>query len=259
MKQFPSAMLLGAAGLLIAAGAGFADAVKVGAHGGISIPDLRGSETDIYSRGFRSRQGPAFGLTADYALAPRFSLAIDLNFTSQGGLRTGMQPITMELPPGLPVPPGTVLYAGFRNETVLDYIEIPVLGRFAFGGKVRFFLDAGPYIGFLVRAVALTKGTSALYLDEAGTMPIIIPPSTEPLVVDLGAKTDVKDSLETVNVGLAGGGGMLYPLGPGDLVLEARFQFGLTTLQKHPETDGRTRTGAVVISLGFRLPLSRRK
>jgi len=259
MKRSRSASLLGMAILLITAGAGFAGDVKLGAHGGISIPNLRGSETDIYSRGFKSRQGPTFGLTADFVLSSRFSLAVNLNFTSQGGLRKGIQPITMELPPGLPIPPGTILYADFRNETVLDYLEIPVLVRLTFGDKVRFFLDAGPYIGFLVRAVALTEGTSALYLDETATLPIIIPPATEPLEVDLGAKTDVKDSLETGNIGLAGGGGMIHPLGPGDLVFEARFQLGLTTIQKHPETDGHTQTGAVVISLGYRLPLSRHK
>jgi hypothetical protein len=259
MKRSRILILLGSAGLLFAANAGFADAVKFGAHAGISIPNLRGNAEDIYSKGFESRQGPYFGLTADIPLAPRFSLALDLNYTSQGGLRTGMQPITMDLPPGLPIPPETILYADFRNETILDYVEIPVLARFTFGDRIRFFVDAGPYIGFLVRAVAVTEGTSALYLDEAGTMPIIIPPATEPLEVDLGAETDVKDSLETVNLGLAGGGGMLVPLGPGDLVLEVRFQLGLTTLQRYPETDGNTKTGAILISLGYTLPLGKHK
>jgi hypothetical protein len=259
MKRLSTCVLIFMAGLLGAAGAGTPGEVKLGAHGGISIPNLRGSEADIFSRGFTSRQGPYFGLTADLSIAPGFSLAVDLNHTSQGGIRSGMQPITMELPPGLPIPPGTILYADFHNDTILDYVEIPVLGRFTFGGRIRAFLNAGPYIGFLVRAVALTEGTSALYLDEAGGMPIIIPPATDPMEFDLGAKTDVKDSLETVNIGLAGGGGILVPLGPGELILEARFQLGLTTLQKHPETDGKTRTGAVVISLGYVLPLSRHR
>ena len=259
MKRFSTIGLIVIAGLLGAAGAGTAGEVKLGVHGGISIPNLRGSETDIFGRGFTSRQGPYFGLTADFTITPRFSLGVDLNYTSQGGVRSGMQPITMELPPGLPIPPGTILYADFRNETILDYLEIPVLGRLTFGDRIRFFLNAGPYVGLLVRAVAATEGTSALYFDEAGEMPIIIPPATDPAEFDLGAKTDVKDSLETVNVGLAGGGGIIFPLGPGDLVLEGRFQLGLRTLQKHPETDGKTQTGAVVISLGYILPLSRRK
>jgi hypothetical protein len=245
--------------LLTAWGLGFAGEITVGAHGGLCIPNLRGKDTDLFSRGFKSRKGPIFGLSADIGLARRLSLAIDLNYTSQGGLRTGMQPITMELPPSLPVPPGTILYADFRNENILDYVEIPVLARLTFGDKIRFFVDAGPYFGYLVRARALTRGTSALFLDEAGTQPIVIPPDTEPLIVDLGATTNVKDSLKRTNFGLSGGGGLICPLGPGDLSLEARFQLGLTTLQKNPETDGHSQTGAVVISLGYRLPLARHK
>jgi len=259
MKRLSTCVLIFMVGLLGAAGAGTPGQVKLGAHGGVSIPNLRGSETDIFSRGFTSRQGPYFGLTADFSIAPRFSLGVDLNYVSQGGVRTGMQPITMELPPGLPIPPGTILYADFRNETILDYIEVPVLGRFTFGDRIRFFLNAGPYVGFLVRAVAVTEGTSALYLDEAGEMPIIIPPATDLAEFDLSADTNVKDSLESVNIGLAGGGGIIFPLGPGDLILEGRFQLGLTTLQKHPETDGKTQTGAIMISLGYVLPLSRHR
>lgn len=250
-------VLLGLAGLFAASATALAGDVTLGVHGGISIPNLRGKETDIFSRGFTSREGPYFGLTAEFGLGPRFSLAVDLNYTSQGGKRAGMQPITMDLPEGLPIPPGTFLYADFDNETILDYVEVPLLGRFAFGRRLRGFLEAGPYIGYLVRARALTAGTSALYLDEAGTMPIVVPPATDPLVVDLGAETNVRDSLEKLNVGIAGGAGVLVPLGPGDLVLEARFQLGLTTIQKNPETDGNTQTGAIVVSLGYALPLRR--
>jgi hypothetical protein len=245
--------------LLMASGFGYAGDVKIGAHGGLSIPNIRGSQDDPFSRGFTSRQGPFFGVFADIGLTPRFSLVAELNYTSQGGLRKGLQPITMDLPPGLPIPPGTVLYANFRNETILDYIEIPIMGRLAFGDRVHFFINAGPYIGFLVRARAVTKGISALYLDEAGTMPIIIPPDTEPLEVDLGANTNVKDSLKDTNFGLAGGGGLIYPLGPGDLILEGHFQLGLTTIQKDVETSGKSQTGAVVVSLGYSLPLARKK
>jgi hypothetical protein len=257
MERSSTSMLLLLAGLLSAAGAGIAGDVHLGAHGGISIPNLRGGSDNLFSKGFASRQGPYFGLTADFEMARRLSLDIDLNYTSQGGLRRGLQPITMELPPGLPIPPGTILYADFRNETILDYIEVPVLARYTFGDKVRFFLDAGPYVGFLVRAKAVTEGASAIYLDEAGMMPVIIPPATDPAEYDFGAETDVKDSLETMNFGVAGGCGAIFPLGAGDIVLEARFQLGLRTIQQRPETDGATQTGAVVISVGYRLPLAR--
>ncbi len=247
-------------GLLLAAGgAGYGSDVSLGAHGGLSIPNIRGNQTDIYSRDFKSRQGPFFGVFASFGLTSNFSLVAELNYTSQGGLRNGLQPITMDLPPGLPVPSGTVLYANFRNETILDYIEIPVLARLTFGDRARFFVNAGPYIGFLVRARAVTRGTSALYLDEAGTIPVIIPPDTQPLQVDLGANTDVSNSLKDTNVGLSGGGGVIYPLGPGEFILEGHFQLGLTVIQRDVQTSGKSRTGAVVVSLGYAFPLALKK
>lgn len=245
--------------LLAAGGAARADEIWIGAHGGLSIPSIRGSQTDPYTRGFTSRQGPFFGISGGLTLTPRFSLVAEINYNSQGGLRKGLQPITMDPPPGLPIPPGTILYASFRNETVLDYIEIPVMGRLAFGDSLRFFVNAGPYIGFLVRARALTKGTSALYLDEAGTIPVVIPPDTQPLEVDLGANANVHESLKDTNVGLAGGVGVVHPVGPGELILEGHFQLGLTVIQKDVATSGKSRTGAVVISLGYSLPVSRQK
>jgi hypothetical protein len=180
---------------------------------------------------------------------------MELNYTSQGGKRSGLQMITMDLPPELPIPPGTTLYADFNNETVLDYLEIPVMGRVTFGNKARFFFNAGPYLGFLVRANALTAGTSTVYLDEGGTVPVLIPPEGDPLIIPLDADTDVKESLKSSNVGLAGGGGVFYPVGVGEIVIEARFQLGLTVIQEDVATSGSTKTGALVVSIGYAFSL----
>jgi Outer membrane protein beta-barrel domain len=258
MKRARPRVLIALTSILVAAHAGYAGPVKFGVQGGLSIPNIRGGETNIFSRGFTSRQGPFFGLAADVGVSPRFSLGVELNYTSQGGLRKGLQPITMELPPGLPLPPGTLLFADFRNETILDYLELPVLARLSFGGKARFFVNAGPYAGILVRGRAVTSGQSALYLDEAGAQPIIIPPATDPMTVDLGADTDVKASVKKANFGVAGGGGVIYPLGRVDLILQARFQLGLTAIQKDVETNGDSQTGAFLISVGFLIPLAKR-
>jgi hypothetical protein len=240
--------------LVLPAVAGFALAandVSIDVHGGLSIPDIRGSQTDIYSRNFTSREGPYFGLTLEKTVTPLFSIVAQLNFTSQGGKRSGMQPITMDI--GMPLPPDTILYGNFHNETILDYLEVPVLGRFSFGhGRLRFFLNAGPYVGVLLRAKAVTKGSSLIYMDEAGTIPIIDTP------VSFDAKTNVKDSLKSTNIGLYGGGGLRYSLGPGDLIFEAHFQLGLTTIQRDIATSGQSQTGAVVISLGYSLALGRK-
>ncbi len=231
-------------GILLAANsAALAEEIGIGVHGGISIPNIRGNQNDPLTRGFSSRQGPFFGIFADFPLSRNFSLVAEFNYTSQGGKRNGLQIITT-LPPGLELPPDTSVYADFKNETIIDYVELPVMGRLSFGEKLRFFVNAGPYIGYLVRAKALTSGTSAVFLDEAGTIPVSPP-------VSFDADTDVMDSLERWNFGLAFGGGLTYPVGPGKLILEAHFQLGLTTIQKDVATSGNSKTGAVVISVGY--------
>lgn len=215
--------------------------LKLGAHAGLTIPNLMGGNDNPYSAGFSSREGECFGITAQLGLSSHFSLVAEFNYTSQGGKREGMQ-IIEETPEGLPS--GYDLYANFKNESILDYLEIPVMARYTFGSKLKFFVNAGPYLGYLVRAKAKTSGSSNVYLDAAGTEQV----TQEPVSFD--AETDVKDSIRPFNFGLAGGVGMTYPLGRGDLILDAHFQVGFTRLQKDA-TNGDSETGAVVITLGY--------
>ena len=234
--------------ILMVSGVAWTAPVRLGVHGGLSIPNLRGSDTDIFSRGFSSRLGPFFGASAEFGLSPRFSIVAELNYTSQGAKRNGMQLIT-DVPPGLPS--NMLLYADFKNETILDYVELPLLGQMAFGSKARFYLNAGPYVGYLVRAKAVTSGSSLIYLDEAGTQPIVPEP------VSFDATTDVMDSLKRWNAGLCGGTGLMLPAGAGGIVLEAHFQLGLLRIQKDVATSGDSKTGAVVVSAGYSIPLAK--
>lgn len=236
--------VLACLGLVVLLGFGsvFGDEISIGLQGGLSIPNIRGSASDKFSQGFTSREGPFFGIFTDIGLSRQFSLIVALNYTSQGGKKNGMQLIT-NVPAGLPT--DMDLYADFDNETILDYIELPVLVRLIFGEKLRFFVNAGPYAGYLVRAKAETSGSSLIFLDQAGTMPIV------PSAVSFDADTDVMDSLKRWNFGLFGGGGVLYPVGPGNLILEAHFQLGLSDIQKDVTTSGKSQTGAVVVSLGY--------
>ena len=255
MKQNRSFIVLVLACLALVVGqAAAAGPISLGAHGGLSIPNIRSSADDPFTKGFTSRQGPFYGVFAEFGLAPHWSLVAELNYTSQGGKRNGMQlldPVPAELQPYLP--PDTLVYANFKNETILDYLELPVLARFTFGiGRgFRAFLNVGPYAGYLVRAKAITSGTSALFADEAGTIPIFSE-------IPLDANTDVKDSLRKWNAGLYGGGGFRFGAGPGDVIIEAHFQLGLVRIQKDVATSGDSKTGAVVISAGYSFPICKK-
>jgi hypothetical protein len=242
-------LLVGVLGFAAPAAAQTPD-VNVGGHAGLSIPNIRAGTTDILSQNFASRRGLFFGIFVETRIAPRVSLVVDVNYTSQGGKRDGVQPITMDV--GLPpLPTGAYYYADYHNETILDYVEIPVQLRLHFGPGRRFFVNAGPYVGFLVRARAVTSGSSLIYLDAGQSQPIT------PSPVPFDADTDVSDSLRRTNVGVTAGGGFRHRAGPGELVAEVHFQVGLTTIQKDVTTSGDNKTGALVASVGYSFPLRR--
>ncbi|MDH4271294.1 MAG: PorT family protein, partial [Candidatus Aminicenantes bacterium] len=119
-----------------------ADQIQVGAHGGLSIPNIRDGDNE-FSRGYTSRKGPFIGLFAEFRFHSNFFLRAEVNYASQGGKWDGRQPVIIDLP-GLIIPPDVILYADFNNETILDYLEVPVLAGLTWGEKPRFFINAGP-------------------------------------------------------------------------------------------------------------------
>jgi hypothetical protein len=96
-----------AASILILATAGLSAEIRIGVQGGLSMPNFRGNTPQ--SEGYVSRRAPFFGLTANFGVSPHFSICAELNYSSQGGKRNGLQPLTSDQMSGLPLPPGTTL------------------------------------------------------------------------------------------------------------------------------------------------------
>jgi hypothetical protein len=91
-----------------------------GVKGGISIPNLKAPNGDNpVSSGWSSRQGPYFGLVSEFMFSRHFSLQVELNYSSQGGKKDGVQGIASSdfFNPN-PVPAGVpkFVYATYKNE-----------------------------------------------------------------------------------------------------------------------------------------------
>jgi len=228
--------------------AALAAPLTLGVHGGSSVPDLHDNGGNELSSGWSSRVGPFFGVSADLGLSPAWSVLAEVNWAPQGGKHNGMQAIPSNLlPPNAPLPPGQSVYASFKNEARLNYIEVPVLAQFHFGGLSNLRLAAGPYVGLLVSAREVTSGNGTVYLDKSGTMPAI--PGNS-----FASDTDIKNSIHSFNWGLQAGVGTARPLGSGELTLDVRGGLGLTNIQKDA-VDGKNGTGALVVTLGYAMPL----
>ena len=102
-----------------------------------------------------------------------------------------------------------------------------------------------------MKATQVTSGTSSLFLDNRGTVPVLIGPNTPFPPIPFNAETDVTDSLNRFNFGVTGGGGITFKQKKNYFFVDGRVAYGLTTLQKNTATDGKSRTGNLVISLGY--------
>ena len=228
----------------------------LGAFGGLNIPRLTGGGGNPLSEGWSSRSGAAFGLTLNWNMAAHFGWRADILYSGEGGKRTGMQAFDgSSFNPQLPA--GTYLYANYDNESVLNYLEIPVMAKYTInlGKSSGFYLDLGPYLGILFNANQKTSGSSIVYADAGGTEPVSVNPQTsQPFPVSFDANTNVTTDINRLNFGITGGIGFSQGVGFGNISLDIRGNYGITNLQKDTK-NGSNNTGNLLLAIGYSIPL----
>jgi Outer membrane protein beta-barrel domain len=229
--------------------------VHVGVKAGISLPNIVGGGGQEITRDYKSRLAPNFGGYVEWGVKRRFSVVTEVDYAPQGGKRNGVQPITSPIPGLPPLPAGSYYFADFKNTAKLNYLEVPVLFKYRWGkgSHTGFYVNAGPYFGFLLKATQVTSGTSSVFTSKTRTpLPFPFP------AIPFDAKTDVTASLHRFNFGVAGGGGITFPSADNYFFIDVRASYGLTTLQKNTITDGKSRTGNLVISFGYAFKVNRK-
>jgi len=254
--------------------------VKIGGKVGYSIGRLTDNSDNIYTEDYESSSGVDIGVFVEYPVSEIFSLQMEVLYTQRGGERKGMQPIPtaalgafgsvdqlnymLSLQGKDPVTDSNPMYADFNNVSDLNYIEIPILGKLGWGETWRWYVEAGPYIGFIVSATQNTSGTSLITLDAEGRDPLIVfnpnydpnDPSSGPLKVPVppqsfDAETSTRSELNTYNFGFHAGTGIIRKLGDKHEVYAGfRGSWGARTIQKD-RVYGETHIGGLVFSLGY--------
>lgn len=228
----------------------------IGAFGGVNIPRLTGGGGNPLSEGWSSRAGEAFGLTFNYITNPHLALCLDILYSSEGGQRNGMQALDGSSFNPL-VPAGTYFYADYKNESILNYLEVPAMAKYSFqiGRSTKVFLDLGPYVGFMLNAKQITSGSSIVYADPSATQAVSIDPeSGQVFSASFDSKTSITNQINPVNFGLTGGTGISQKFACGEILLNIRGAYGLTYIQKDSR-NGKNHTGNLLISLGYSIPL----
>jgi len=223
--------------------------LSFGVKGGISVPNLKGSDNNPVSKGWSTRLGPYAGLIAELPLSNKLSLQGELNYSSQGGKKNGTLAIpTSQFDTTVPI---SYIYTKGKSEVKLNYLELPILLKinFPLNEIFTFFINAGPYVGYLINAKNVTAGFSNVYFDENLTQPIL------PAPISLDQTLDLKDDLQKFNFGIQGGLGLSYHLSDGsELFLTGGGNYGLVHLQKD-KANGSNNTGAATLTLGYVIEL----
>lgn len=230
--------------------------IYLGVKGGISIPNLSAGGGNPVSSGYSSIEGPYFGIFGDFGITRHFAIQAELNYSAQGGKKNGQQAIPSAdyAPPGTPGLP-EYFYANYDSKARLNYLELPVLAKFTFpiGGAWKFLVDAGPYVGYLMKGKNVTTGSSDVYEDEGETTPVTPGP------VSFDSTESITSQIHRFNFGIQGGIGLEYFLKHcGYLYLQVGGNYGFMNIQKGTE-NGKNQTGAATAAIGYAFSLSRHK
>jgi hypothetical protein len=228
--------------------------IAIGVRGGISIPNLTagGSEENPLNTGYSSRQGPDAGIFAEFKFSDLFSLQPMVEYSSQGGKKDGLQalPTPDEIAEGYEARGAqapTYVYANYKSEAKLNYLMVPILAKFGWNlskSPFRIYVDAGPFIGFLLSAKQVTSGTSNFYTDPAGTQAITPSPQ------NLDNTQNIKSQLNTVNFGVEGNVGLAYHFKRSSVFIEGGGNYGFLNIQKGT-ANGKNDTGAATADIGY--------
>ena len=115
-----------------------------------------------------------------------------------------------------------------------DYLTIPILGRLTFGKKINFFVNAGPYIGYLIKQTDLTEAFGEF-------------PKTE---------TDNTDNFNRIDFGLTTGLGVVLPINDRLLfTIEIRNNLGFYNISSLPVVNDvtiKTNSTNLLIGISYR-------
>ena len=228
--------------------------VDIGLKAGLSIPNLTsGNSANPVNSGYNSRLGADAAVHAEFHLSKHFSIEPGLEYSEQGGKKDGVQAFAVpadmvEQFPAGEVPP--YLYANYKSEVKINYLMLPILAKYRFDLRKHWdaYAAGGPFASLALSAKDVTNGSSITYLDKQQTQPV----SSETHSFD--NTENIRKDLHHFDAGISGHLGIDYKLANGSLFIEGGGNYGLIDIQKDG-TNGKNKTGAAVINLGYQFRL----
>lgn len=125
---------------------------------------------------------------------------------------------------------------GFVHSHKTNYFEIPFLTHIYFGRKLRFVINLGPKISFLMNEKEELNDQLAKYLASGEA-------SSDFVTHQYYRKLDKK-----FDYGILGGLGVEFQTGMGNFMLEGRYYFGLADIYNNSKADYFSRSANRIMS-----------
>lgn len=173
--------------------------ISVGVVISPSLTNIRG--TNFLPKYYEKTLGYLIGASFNYTINNTISLQTDLSFERKGAV-LNVEGTNSQ---------GAYEGQGFKAHSNFDYLTIPLLARATFGSKVKFFINAGPFVGFLISQKETTKASG-------------FPTS----------KIDYTSLYQCLDAGITAGVGLSVPMNERFSVsLEGRNNLGLVDINKY--------------------------
>jgi hypothetical protein len=265
-----------------------AQSINIGVRGGLAIPNIVAEGDNPLSAGYSSRLAGSGGILTEIGLSNTFSVRFGIEYAGQGGKRNGIQAmsssqlitnmttlmganITEDIAAMLGnmaefIPP--VFYADVNNTVKFDYLMLPLSiqgGKNIGNSPYRIYVNAGPFVSFLMSGEQISTGLSKLYTkaDKTATlwtdmpeMQAFINASFPELAKILETGTEfgtsvITGDLRPVNFGIQGNVGLSYQCGNrSQFFIEAGGNYGFIRIQKD-KSNGTNRIGSANIMVGY--------
>ena len=222
-----------------------------GVKGGLSLPKLSSSGSSEVSKGYLSISGPDAAIVADYKIRENLFVETGLEWSTQGGQKSGLQTIPASPELAQYFPPGTnsdYLYADFESTVRLQYLMLPVLLKYTMplgnSNRWKLYAEGGLFGAWLVTATGSAAGSSKVYFDKEETQQV------GNVFVNFDSTGSIKNQLHNGNFGVEGNIGLLYQMNNAAVFIEGGGNYGFIGLQKNSQ-NGVNHAGALIFRIGF--------
>lgn len=158
------------------------------------------------------------GVNIRYLTENHLGFIIEMNYSQQGWKQNFKDK-------NEPDPAKQELLNQLEHSHQLNYLEVPFLTHIYFGNKVRFYINLGPKIGYLLSEKETFNDKLTEYL-ASGTV------SGKFSTAQFYKKADRK-----IDYGILVGMGLEFRTGIGNFALEGRYSYGLSDIYSNSKSD----------------------